>query len=74
MWIHGAAFSAWMVFFILQSALVFVRKVSVHRLDVLMAPGMVRDWVVEGRIHKVYLYALPPMIAIQSLAVYLWRI
>jgi hypothetical protein len=31
LWIHGAAFSGWMVFFILQSALVRVRKVSVHR-------------------------------------------
>jgi hypothetical protein len=31
LWIHGAAFSAWVVFFILQSALVRVRKVSVHR-------------------------------------------
>ena len=29
--IHGAAFSAWVVFFMLQSALVRVRKVSVHR-------------------------------------------
>ena len=31
LWIHGAAFSGWVVFFILQSALVRVRKVSVHR-------------------------------------------
>jgi hypothetical protein len=173
LWIHGAAFSAWMVFFILQSALVRVRKVSVHRflgwfgaglaavmvpvgfiiavimsrfdtvvlhqqgagaflsipfadmiifgpcvalaiyfrkkpeyhrrllfiatcqlmdaaigrfdfwfnhsifyagLDFLVVLGMVRDWVVDGRIHKVYLYALAPMIAIQSLAIYLWRV
>ena len=32
LWIHAAAFSTWMVFFILQSSLVRVRKVSVHRL------------------------------------------
>jgi hypothetical protein len=32
LWAHGAAFSAWMVLFVLQSALVRVRKVSVHRL------------------------------------------
>ncbi len=32
LWIHGAAFSAWVVFFIAQSALVRVHKVSVHRL------------------------------------------
>ncbi len=31
LWIHGAAFSAWVIFFILQSALVRVRKVSLHR-------------------------------------------
>jgi len=31
LWIHGAAFSTWTVFFIVQSALVRVRKVSVHR-------------------------------------------
>src|SRR5579864_6751469 len=32
LWFHGAAFSSWIVFFIAQSALVRVRKVSVHRL------------------------------------------
>jgi hypothetical protein len=31
LWIHGAAFSGWVVFFIMPSALVRVRKVSVHR-------------------------------------------
>lgn len=35
---------------------------------------MVRDWVVDKRVHKVYLYALPSLIAVQSLAVYAWRI
>ena len=173
LWLHGAAFSTWVVFFILQSALVRVRKVSLHRslgwfgaglamvmvplgftiavimarfdtvvlhqqgadaflsipfvdmiifgpcvamavywrkkpeyhrrlvfiascqlmdaaigrfdfwfnhnifyagLDFLIVLGMVRDWVVDGRFHKVYLYALPPMIAIQSLAIYVWRV
>ena len=172
LWIHAAAFSTWMVFFILQSSLVRVRKVSVHRLlgwfgaglaavmlalgftiavimsrfdslvlhqkdvdaflsipfadmiifgpcvalaiywrkrpeyhrrllfiatcqlmdaalgrfdylfnhnlfypglDFLIALGMVRDWAVDGRVHKVYLYALPPIIALQGLAVYTWR-
>jgi hypothetical protein len=173
LWIHGAAFSTWMVFFIAQSALVRVRKVSVHRslgwfgaglatvmtalgftvavvmtrfdtvvlhqkdvdaflsipftdmivfglcvalaiyfrkvpeyhrrlvfiatcqlmdaaigrfdfwfnhnlfypgLDFLIVLGMARDWVVDGRVHKVYLYTLPPMIVVQSLAVYVWRV
>src|SRR5664279_148991 len=32
LWLHGAAFSTWVVFFIAQSALVRVRQVSVHRL------------------------------------------
>jgi hypothetical protein len=43
-------------------------------LDFLVVLGMVRDWVVDGRVHKVYLYALPPMIVVQSLAVYAWRV
>ena len=32
LWIHATAFSLWVVFFILQSALVRVRKVKLHRL------------------------------------------
>jgi hypothetical protein len=173
LWIHGAAFSAWVIFFILQSALVRTRNVSIHRflgwfgaglasamvvlgvtiaivmarfdtavlhqkgadaflsvpftdmivfgvcialaiywrkrpeyhrrlvfiascelmdaaigrfdfifnnnlfypgLDLLIALGMLRDWIVEGRVHKVYLYALLPMIVLQGLAVYTWRV
>ncbi len=173
LWIHGAAFSTWMIFFIAQSALVRTRKVSVHRLlgwfgaglaavmvvlgftiavvmtrfdtvvlqqkgvdaflsvpfvdmiifgsciamaiywrkkpeyhrrlvfiascqlmdaaigrfdfmfnhnlfypalDCLIVLGMVRDWVVDKRVHKVYLYALPSLIVVQSLAIYAWRI
>src|SRR5580692_8159229 len=31
LWIYGAAFSGWVVFFILQAALVRVRRVSLHR-------------------------------------------
>jgi hypothetical protein len=173
LWIHGAAFSTWVAFFITQSALVRARKVSLHRLlgwfgaglatvmvvlgvtvavvmtrfdtvvlqqkgieaflsvpftdmivfgsciamaiywrkmpeyhrrlvfiaschlmdapigrfdfmfnhnlyfpalDCLIALGMVRDWVVDKRVHKVYLYALPSLIVLQSLAIYAWRI
>lgn len=173
LWIHGAAFSSWVVLFIAQSGLVRVHKVSVHRfigwfgaglaavmvplgfviavimarfdtvvlhqtgadaflaipfcdmivfgtcvglaiywrrrpdfhrrllfigtcqlldagfgrfaflfdhnlfypfLDLLIVLGMVRDLVVEGRVHKVYLYALPALIVMQSFAVYLWRV
>ena len=173
LWIHGTAFATWIIFFIFQSALVRVRKVSVHRflgwfgavlaavmvvlgftvaivmtrfdtavlhqtgidsflsipfadmilfgacialaiywrkrpeyhrrlifiascqlmdaaigrfdfifnhnlfypgLDLLIALGMIRDWVVDGRIHKVYLCAIAPLVVIQSLAVYIWRL
>ena len=173
LWVHGTAFAMWLVFFILQSALVRVRKVSVHRflgwfgaglapvmvvlgvttaivmtrfdmavlhqkgvesflsipfedmlvfgscialaiywrtkpeyhrrlifiascglmdaaigrfdfwfnhsifyagLDLLIVLGMMRDWIVEERVHKVYLYAMPPIIVLQSLAVYAWRV
>ncbi len=173
LWIHGVAFSTWIVFFIAQSALVRSRKVSVHRalgwfgaglaalmvvlgiavavvmtrfdavvlqqkgveaflsipfldmilfgscialaiywrtkpeyhrrlvfiascllmdaaigrfefifnhslfylaLDGLILLGVVRDWVVDKRVHKVYLYALPSLIVVQSLAIYVWRI
>jgi hypothetical protein len=173
LWMHGTAFAMWPVFFILQSALVRTRKVSVHRLlgwfgaglatamvmlglstsvvmtrfdvtvlhqkniesfmaipfsdmivfgtcialtilwrtrpdyhrrlvfiascvlmdaaigrfdfwfnhsifhiglDLLIALGLMRDWIVDGRVHKVYLYALPPLIVLQSLAVYAWRV
>lgn len=172
LWIHGAAFSTWVVFFIAQSALVRVRQVSVHRLlgwfgaglaatmvvlgftiavvmarfdtfvlhqkggdaflsipfedmivfgtcmalaiywrkkpeyhrrlvflatcalmdaafgrsdfifnhnlfypclDLLIVLGMLRDWIVDKRVHRVYWYALPSMIALQSLSVYAWR-
>jgi hypothetical protein len=172
LWIHGAAFSTWIVFFIAQSALVRVHKVGVHRtlgwfgaglatvmvglgftiaivmtrfdatvlhqkdvesflsipfwdmmvfgtcmalavywrkkpeyhrrlvfiatcelmdaaigrfdfwfnhnlfyagLDLLIVAGMVRDLIVDGRVNKVYLYALPPLIVGQTLTVYLWR-
>jgi len=173
LWFHAAAFSTWIVFFIAQSSLVRVRRVSVHRslgwfgaglaavmvglgctiaivmarfdtvvlhqkgadaflsipfcdmitfgtcmalaiywrrrpdyhrrlvfiascqlmdaaigrfdfwfnhsvfyigLDFLIVLGMVRDWLVDGRVHKVYLYALPPIAILQALAVYVWRV
>jgi hypothetical protein len=43
-------------------------------LDFLIVLGMLRDRAVDGRVHKVYLYALPAMIVVQSLAVYAWRV
>ncbi len=172
LWFHGAAFSTWVVFFIAQSALVRVHKVSVHRLlgwfgaglavvmvplgistavvmtrfdstvlhqtgvesfmaipfydmvafgtcialaiywrkkpeyhrrlvfvatcglmdaavgrfafifdnslffpvlDCLILLGLGRDLVVDGRVNKVYRYALPVLIVGQSISVYAWR-
>jgi hypothetical protein len=172
LWFHGTAFSTWVVFFILQSALVRTHKVSVHRflgwfgaalaatmvvlgctiavimarfdgrvlhqpgvdaflsipfcdmaifgtcmalaiywrkkpdyhrrlifiasaelmdaaigrfdfffdhnlfypaLDFLIVLGMLRDWTVDGRVHKVYRYALPAMIVVQAVSIYAWR-
>ncbi len=43
-------------------------------LDLLIALGVARDLVVDRRIHKVYLYALPALFVGQSLAIYMWRI
>lgn len=173
LWIHGAAFAGWVAFFILQSTLVRVHKVSWHRfsgwfgaglatvmvglgtaiaiimarfdavqlhhsgtdaflsipfydmiafgvclalavywrkrpefhrrlvfiatcglmdaplgrfdfifdhnlfylcLDLLMVLGVARDLIVDRRVHKVYLYALPALIVGQNLAIYMWRI
>jgi hypothetical protein len=171
LWIHGAAFSGWVVFYILQSALVRVRKVSVHRtlgwfgavlgammvtlgsviavvmgrfdavqlhqpdpaflsvpffdmmafgtllglaiiwrgkpelhrrflvlatcslldaafgrfdylfnhslffvcVDAVMLLGVARDLLVDGRVHKVYLYGIAALVVGQNLAIYLWR-
>lgn len=43
-------------------------------LDLLMGLGIMRDWIVDRRINKVYLYALPTLIVGQNLAIYLWRV
>jgi len=42
-------------------------------LDLLILLGVARDLLVDRRVHKVYLYALPLLIVGQSLAVYMWR-
>jgi hypothetical protein len=43
-------------------------------LDLLIVLGMLRDLVVDRRVHKVYLYALPVLFVGQGLAVYMWRV
>jgi hypothetical protein len=171
LWLHGAAFSGWVVFFILQSGLVRIGKVSLHRLlgwfgaalaalmvvlgfvvsvvmgrfdalvmktpdpaflsvtyydmfafgtlvglailwrgkpdlhrrllvlatcslldagfgrfpylfnhnvfylcvDAVMLLGVARDLLVDKRVHRAYLYALPVLVVGQNLAIYLWR-
>jgi hypothetical protein len=42
-------------------------------LDLVILLGVARDLLVDRRVHKVYLYALPILIVGQSLAVYIWR-
>jgi hypothetical protein len=42
-------------------------------LDLLIVLGVGRDLLVDGRVHKVYLRALPLLIVGQSLALYMWR-
>ena len=42
-------------------------------LDLLIILGVARDLFVDKRVHKVYLYALPLLIAGQSLSLYMWR-
>jgi hypothetical protein len=39
-------------------------------VDALILLGAVRDLTVGGRIHKVYLYALPPIVLMQVCAEY----
>ncbi len=57
LWIHGAVFSGWVVFYILQSALVRTRNIRVHRslgwfgvaLGTLMVPLGITTAIVMGR-------------------------
>jgi hypothetical protein len=42
-------------------------------LDLLILLGVGRDLLVDRRVHKVYVYALPLLIVCQSLSLYMWR-
>jgi len=55
-------------------AFVFDNNLFFPVLDLLILLGVGRDLVVDGRVHQVYRYALPVLIAGQSLAVYMWRV
>lgn len=48
LWFHGAAFSAWIVLFIAQSALVRMRKVSLHRTLGWFGASLAAIMVVSG--------------------------
>jgi hypothetical protein len=52
----------------------FDHKLFFLGVDLLIALGVIRDLVVDRRVHKVYLYALPTIIVGQNLAIYLWRV
>jgi hypothetical protein len=47
---------------------------SLPALDLLIVAGMMRDLVVDGRVHRIYLYVFPSMLALQALAIYLERV
>ena len=51
----------------------FDHSLFFYCLDLLILLGVGRDLLVDRRVHKVYLYALPLLIVGQSLAVYMWR-
>jgi hypothetical protein len=42
-------------------------------LDLLIVLRMARDWAVDGRVHKVYVWALPPANVLHAFVVYVWR-
>ena len=58
LWFHGAVFSAWIVLFIAQSALVRVRKVSVHRALGWFGAALAASMVVSGFIVSVVIMRL----------------
>jgi hypothetical protein len=51
----------------------FDHNLSFPCLDLVIVLGVARDLLVDRRVHKVYLYALPLLIVGQSLALYIWR-
>ena len=48
LWIHGAAFAGWVIFFILQSTLVRIHKVSWHRSIGWFGAGLATSMVALG--------------------------
>ncbi len=64
---------------LMQAAFVRFHYIGYHdlfypALDVLIVAGILRDFVVDSRIHKVYIYGFPAMIVLQAWATYLQRV
>jgi hypothetical protein len=66
LWMHGAAFSTWIMFFIAQSALVRSRKVSVHRLLGWFGAGLAAVMVVLGFTIAVVMTRFDSLVLINS--------
>lgn len=64
---------------LMQAAFVRFHYIGYHNLfypalDALVVAGMARDFVVDGRVNRVYLYVFPAMIGLQALATYLEQV
>ena len=64
---------------LMQAAFVRFDYIGYHdlyfpALDVLVVAGILRDRIVDGRVHRIYLYVFPAMIALQALATYMERV
>ena len=63
---------------LMQAAFVRFHFIGYHdlfypALDALIVAGMLRDWVADGRVNRIYLYVFPAIIVLQAGATYLER-
>ena len=52
---------------------IYYRDLGFPVLDLIICLGVLRDLVVNRRIHRVYLIALPTLIVLQALAIFTWH-
>jgi hypothetical protein len=52
---------------------IFNHDLGFFCLDLIIGLGMVRDLLVNRRMHRAYLITLPVLVALQSLALYMWH-
>jgi FtsH-binding integral membrane protein len=71
LWFHAAAFSAWIALFVAQSALVRVRKVSVHRTLGWFGAALAATMVVSGFIVSVVMIRFEIIVLRRSVASFL---